>query len=180
LVNTLLDLAKIEAGQMEVVKIRSDVRELCNSVLSIHRYGVEQKGLMLNVKFQADIPPTILTDHIKLMQILNNLLSNAVKFTDNGAIFLSVEMDQGSWVFSVADTGIGMNAEQLSNVFNRFNNVKLDDSQSADRPGAGLGMALCKDFAELLDGSLHVYSELRVGTVVKLILPYLDDDSTKI
>ncbi len=175
LVNTLLDLAKIEAGQMEVVNIRSDVRDLCNSVLSIHRYGVEKKGLALDVKYQPGMPATIVTDHIKLMQILNNLLSNAVKFTDEGAIFLTVAFEQSQWRLSVADTGIGMSPEQVSQVFERFNNVKLVDELASERTGAGLGMALCKDFAELLGGSIHVYSELRSGTVVKVVLPQNDD-----
>lgn len=175
MVNTLLDLAKIEAGQMEVVKIRSDVRDLCNSVLSIHRYGVEKKGLALDVKYQSGMPATIVTDHIKLMQILNNLLSNAVKFTDEGAIFITVAFEQSQWIFSVADTGIGMSPEQVNQVFERFNNVRLDDELSSERAGAGLGMALCKDFAELLGGSIHVYSELRSGTVVKVLLPQTDD-----
>lgn len=175
LVNTLLDLAKIEAGQMEVVNIRSDVRDLCNSVLSIHRYGVEKKGLALDVKYQPGMPATVVTDHIKLMQILNNLLSNAVKFTDEGAIFLTVGFEQSQWSFSVADTGIGMSPEQVNQVFERFNNVKLDDGLASERAGAGLGMALCKDFAELLGGSIHVYSEPRSGTVVKVVLPQNDD-----
>lgn len=171
LVNTLLDLAKIEAGQMEVVCIHSDVREICESVVSIHRYGVEKKGLILDVNYEPDIPKVIYTDHIKLMQILNNLLNNAVKFTDDGAIFLTVSLEQGQWSFSVADTGIGMTPQQLENVFARFNNIKLDRFESADRPGAGLGMALCKDLVELLGGSIDVFSEPKVGTVVKVLLP---------
>jgi signal transduction histidine kinase len=171
LVNTLLDLAKIEAGQMEVVCIHSDVREICDSVVSLHRYSVEKKGLMLDVNYEPDLPKTIYTDHIKLMQILNNMLSNAAKFTDDGAIFLTVSLEQGQWSFSVADTGIGMTPQQLENIFTRFNNIKLDDFDSAARPGAGLGMALCKELVELMGGSIKVFSEPKVGTVVKVFLP---------
>ena len=98
-----------------------------------------------------------------------------MKFTDEGAIFLTVAFEQSQWRLSVADTGIGMSPEQVSQVFERFNNVKLVDELASERTGAGLGMALCKDFAELLGGSIHVYSELRSGTVVKVVLPQNDD-----
>lgn len=173
LVNTLLDLAKIEAGQMEITRIHSDVREICDSVASIHRYSIEKKGLILDVSYEPNIPKIIYTDHIKLMQILNNLLNNAVKFTDEGAIFLTIALEQDAWSFSVADTGIGMTPQQLKDIFTRFNNIKLDQYESADRPGAGLGMALCKDLVELLGGTIEVYSEPKVGTVVKVLLPQI-------
>lgn len=171
LVNTLLDLAKIEAGQMEMVCIHSDVREICDSVVSIHRYSVEKKGLILDVNYELGIPKVIYTDHIKLMQILNNLLNNAIKFTDDGAIFVTVSLEHGQWRFSVADTGIGMTPQQLDNIFARFNNIKLDHFESAERPGAGLGMALCRELVELMGGSIEVFSEPKVGTVVKVLLP---------
>lgn len=173
LVNTLLDLAKIEAGQMEVTRIHSDVRDICDSVASIHRYSIEKKGLLLDVSYEPNIPKIIYTDHIKLMQILNNLLNNAVKFTDEGAIFLTIALVQDAWSFSVADTGMGMTPLQLKDIFTRFNNIKLDQYESADRPGAGLGMALCKDLVELLGGTIEIHSEPKVGTVVKVLLPQI-------
>jgi hypothetical protein len=171
LVNTLLDLAKIEAGQMKITRILSDVRELCDSVASIHRSSVEKKGLLFDIRYETDIPKTIFTDHIKLMQILNNLLNNAIKFTDDGAIFFIVSIEKSEWCFSIADTGIGMTPQQLKNIFTRFNRDRMDQFETTDRPGAGLGMALCKDLVELLDGTIDVYSERNVGTVVKIFLP---------
>ena len=171
LVNTLLDLAKIEAGQMKITRILSDVRELCDSVASIHRSSVEKKELLFDIRYETDIPKTIFTDHIKLMQILNNLLNNAIKFTDDGAIFFIVSIEKSEWCFSIADTGIGMTPQQLKNIFTRFNRDRMDQFETTDRPGAGLGMALCKDLVELLDGTIDVYSERNVGTVVKIFLP---------
>ena len=177
LVNTLLDLAKIEAGQMETTRIYTDVRELCDSVVNIHRYSMEKKGIVLDIQYESDIPKIIYTDHIKMMQILNNVLSNAVKFTDEGAVFFSVSIERGKWSFSVADTGIGMSPAQLKNIFTRFNNIKLAQVESADRPGAGLGMALCKELVELLGGTIEIYSEPMVGTVVKVLLPQIDENT---
>jgi len=176
LVNTLLDLAKIEAGQMEVTRIQSSVRDICESVTSIHRYSMKNKGLLFNLNFDTSLPKTIYTDHIKLMQILNNLINNAVKFTDEGAIFLSVAFSDHRWHFTVADTGIGMTPQQLKNMFTRFNNIKMDESDSATRQGAGLGMALCKELIELLGGEIDVQSEHKVGTAVKFYIPDLHDD----
>jgi signal transduction histidine kinase len=105
------------------------------------------------------------------MQILNNLLNNAIKFTDDGAIFFIVSIEKSEWCFSIADTGIGMTPQQLKNIFTRFNRDRMDQFETTDRPGAGLGMALCKDLVELLDGTIDVYSERNVGTVVKIFLP---------
>jgi len=175
LVNTLLDLAKIEAGQMEITRIQSSVREICESVTSIHRYSIEKKGLVFNLNLDANLPPSIYTDHIKLMQILNNLLNNAVKFTDEGAIFLSVAFEGDRWHFSVADTGIGMSPQQLKNIFTRFNNIKMDQAAAAERPGAGLGMALCKELIELLGGEIDVQSEQNIGTIIKFHIPQTHD-----
>lgn len=178
LVNTLLDLAKIEAGQMEVTKTESSIREICESVSSIHRFSIEKKGLLFNLGVDKNVPHTIFTDRIKLMQILNNLLHNAVKFTDEGAIFLSVTFNNHRWNFSVADTGIGMAPHQLKHIFTRFNNIKLEQDESADRSGAGLGMALCKELIELLGGEIEVQSERGVGSVVGFHIPE-ERDATK-
>jgi len=178
LVNTLLDLAKIEAGQMEVTKTESSIREICESVSSIHRFSIEKKGLLFNLGLDKNVPHTIYTDRIKLMQILNNLLHNAVKFTDEGAIFLSVTFNNNRWNFSVADTGMGMEPHQLKHIFTRFNNIKMEQDESADRSGAGLGMALCKELIELLDGKIEVQSERGVGSVVGFHIPE-ERDATK-
>lgn len=171
LVNTLLDLAKIEAGQMETTLTDSNVKDICDSVVSIHRYEAEKKGLMISLRYAEEMPETIKIDRIKLMQVLNNLLSNAVKFTDNGAVFLTVVFEAEQWVFSVADTGIGMTPSQLEQLFERFNNVKLEQEDSSDRSGAGLGMALCKDLVELMGGTISVFSEIKGGTVVRFQIP---------
>ncbi len=177
LVNTLLDLAKIEAGQMEIVRTHSGLRELCESVTNIHRFSIEKKGLLFNLNLDKSAPHNIYTDRIKLMQILNNLLNNAVKFTDEGAIFISIAVKHDRWQFTVADTGIGMTPQQLTDVFSRFNNIKMDQKESSDRPGSGLGMALCKELVELLGGQIDIQSEHRVGTVVTFHIPHLHGET---
>lgn len=177
LVNTLLDLAKIEAGQMAIVRTKSNVRELLESVVSLYRFEAERKGLLLSLNFEQGLPKVIETDRIKLMQVLNNLISNAIKFTDSGAVFVSVNYLEQRWKITVADTGVGMSKAQLEGVFDRFNNVKLDSINTSEKQGAGLGMALCKELVELMNGQITLQSEVNVGTSVQVSLQELPHET---
>lgn len=177
LVNTLLDLAKIEAGQMATVYTVSRVWELIDSVVSLHRYEAEKKGLLLSMNISQGLPEVIKTDRIKLMQVLNNLISNAVKFTDHGAIFVNVSKVAGQWEIAVVDSGVGMSAEQMAGIFERFNNIKLESISTSGREGAGLGMALCKELIELMGGTIELQSEVNVGTSVKIKLDDINDEN---
>lgn len=173
LVNTLLDLAKIEAGQMTVVRTWVDLDDLLQSVVSLHRYEAEKKCIAVSANVQATSPRHIYADRIKLMQVLSNLLHNSVKFTEQGAIFINAGVVNRSWEISVIDTGIGMSNEQLAGVFERFNNIKNDCPESSGIQGAGLGMALCKEMIELMDGTIEVQSGLGDGTSVTIRLGYI-------
>ena len=175
LVNTLLDLAKIEAGQMTTVYTVSKVWELFESVVSLHRYEAEKKGLLLTLNVSQGLPEVIRTDRIKLMQVLNNLVSNAVKFTEHGAIFVNVGLTADKWEISVVDTGVGMSREQIAGVFERFNNIKLESIRTSGKEGAGLGMALCRELIELMHGTIELQSELNSGTSVKIKLDNINE-----
>ena len=176
LVNTLLDLAKIEAGQMSLVYTESKTWELFDSVVSLHRYEAEKKGLLLSLNIAQEAPKLIKTDRIKLMQVMNNLINNAVKFTEAGAIFVNVNASSSVWEISVVDTGVGISPQQMSGIFDRFNNIKLENINTSDKAGAGLGMALCKELIELMGGTIKLQSEVNVGTSVKIELPRGADD----
>lgn len=178
LVNTLLDLAKIEAGQMAVVRTSANVQDLFDSVVSLHRFEAERQGVLLSLNLAQPMPSHIYTDRIKLMQVLNNLISNAVKFTNEGAIFVNVSHSEKSWTIAVADTGVGMSPEQMAGIFDRFNNIKLDNADTTEKQGAGLGMALCKELVELMDGTIEVRSERNVGTVVEVKLKEVHVEDT--
>jgi len=171
LVNALLDLAKIEAGQMSLVYTESKTWELFDSVVSLHRYEAEKKGLLLSLNIAQEAPKLITTDRIKLMQVMNNLINNAVKFTENGAIFVNVNAGPTHWEISVVDTGVGISPQQMSGIFDRFNNIKLENINTSEKQGAGLGMALCKELIELMNGTIKLQSEVNVGTSVKIELP---------
>lgn len=176
LVNTMLDLAKIEAGKMEITRTICDLREVCESVAGIHRYAAEKKEILLSINYAANLPATMYTDRIKLMQILNNLLHNAVKFTAKGCVFLHVAQSQDRWIFRVADTGIGMTPPQLARLFDRFSASHAEAQTIAREQGSGLGMALCRDLVELLGGRVQASSTPDVGTVMEIFLPIAPED----
>lgn len=169
LVNTLLDLSRIDAGKMELHPERVLLRELMECVIALHTVAAQRKNLDLQLVMAAGTPDGLVTDRTRLTQVLHNLLHNAVKFTDHGRVSCEVQHDGSCWHFTVRDTGIGMDAAQLAQVFERFSNLPLDQAHHAVR-GAGLGMALSRELVTLLGGDLRVESHKGSGTVFHLSL----------
>ena len=126
------------------------------------------KGLRLLSDLPEDLP-ALVTDGAKLMQILLNLLSNAVKFTDSGEITLSCHPDGDHVLIAVSDTGIGIAEEDISQIFNEFQQV--DSSSTREFGGTGLGLSITREFARLIGSSISVESELNKGTRFSLRLP---------
>ena len=162
LLNDLLDLAKIEAGRMELKPVSTDVRSLIGSVAAIHRAHAETKGLQLCEKYSHDLPDSLVCDPTRLSQVLNNLLNNAVKFTSQGIVELTVEFDKSTVRFTVRDTGIGISQEQQQRIFERFH--QADNFLTSEQSGTGLGLALAKELVELMGGEMHFTSTLGEGS----------------
>jgi two-component system sensor histidine kinase BarA len=174
LVNMLLDLAKIEAGQMQLTTTVVRTADFFESVVGLHRDAAEKKGLVLSLTVSQSAPLTMLVDRIKLMQVIDNLVGNAVKFTESGVIFLDVEKLDKSWVVKVVDTGIGMTQEKILHAFERFGSMQLYDLAVVPNQGAGLGLSLCKELLDLMAGAINIQSELNVGTT--LTVTFKDTD----
>jgi signal transduction histidine kinase len=177
LINDVLDLSKIEAGKMEVVTELVDVRSLLMDVATTAGTLVARNGNRLVVE-DADAPATLVTDPMKLRQILLNLLSNAAKFTEGGQITLFVsrwagEGREGMARLEVRDTGIGMTPEQMGRLFESF--VQADASINAKYGGTGLGLALSRRFCRLLGGDIAVASEPGVGSTFTVWLPLAEE-----
>jgi len=172
LINDILDLSKVEAGKMELYIESVDVGSLVNDVTAAVRPLVEKSGNTFSVVCPAEIAP-ILTDITKLRQILLNLLSNAGKFTDRGAVSLTVsETDKAGerWLsFAVTDSGIGISAPQMENLFQEFS--QADVSTSRKYGGTGLGLAICKRFCEMMGGYIDAESKVGHGTKLTVWLP---------
>ncbi len=168
LINDVLDLSKVESGKMEAFVETFDVDTMVEDVGSTVAALMEKKGNRFELRRGGTLG-TMRSDVTRLRQVLLNLLSNAAKFTEKGLVTLTVTREQ-SWIsFAVSDTGIGMNAEQLAKLFQRFQ--QADVSTTRQFGGTGLGLALTRAFATLLGGTVDVASEVGKGSTFTVRLP---------
>jgi PAS domain S-box-containing protein len=180
LINDILDLSKIEAGQVELDCTPTAINQLCRSSLSFIKQQAFQKQIQFDLKIQADLPD-LLVDERRIQQVLINLLSNAVKFTlEGGKITLKVTWEQyppESKIshrpdlirIAVIDTGIGIASENLPKLFAPF--VQIDSSLSRKYTGTGLGLSLVKRIVEMHGGQVDVSSKIGVGSCFIVDLP---------
>jgi len=161
LINDILDLSKIEAGRAEVVVERVDMQELGEDCTSTVKEYLKGKDVELTVHLDERVQ-YVRTDALKLRQILLNLLSNAAKFTESGEIALTVRAEGNTAVFVVEDTGVGIPADQLPFIFEKFRQV--DGSSTRKVGGTGLGLAIVRELSKVLGGSVEVQSILGRGT----------------
>ncbi|AFY73309.1 PAS domain S-box [Synechococcus sp. PCC 7502] len=180
LINDILDIAKIESGQMVLDRNLCSVSLLCQSSLAFVKQQALKKGIQLEIKIQLNLPD-LLVDERRIRQVLINLLNNAVKFTpEGGRITLEVKQlppisttDSASPQFlhiAVIDTGIGISPENIKKLFQPF--IQIDSALNRQYEGTGLGLALVKRIVELHDGTVGLTSELGVGSRFTIDLPY--------
>ncbi|KAF1053866.1 MAG: Autoinducer 2 sensor kinase/phosphatase LuxQ [Stenotrophomonas maltophilia] len=169
LINDILDISKVEAGKLDVRPENSSVRRLVEAVESLFRPQAADKGLNFRVDVAADAPATLFSDRQRVEQILKNLLSNAFKFTDQGEVSLRVLNDPRGVRFEVTDSGIGIAEDQLTRIFEAFQ--QADGATNRRYGGTGLGLSISRDLAVLLGGSIEVRSQPGQGSLFSLILP---------
>jgi signal transduction histidine kinase len=167
LINTVLDIAKIEAGRVDIQTSHFEIGPLLD-VCTYIAGPMVKPGVALSKELSPDIP-SITSDQEKIKQILLNLLSNAAKFTDRGHILLSAYAEQGMLKLSVEDTGIGITPEALEYVFEEFQ--QADSSTTRQYGGTGLGLAISRSLARLLGGDLAAASQVGVGSTFVLTVP---------
>ena len=172
LINSVLDLSKVEAGKMELYLERVQVSSLVSQAESTIRPLIEKNGNALEVVLDEDLGE-MQTDITKIRQSLFNLLSNAAKFTENGKVRLEVHrriLDGRDWIeFQVSDTGIGLTPEQKANLFQPF--TQADASTTRKFGGTGLGLTITKEFCELMGGQITFDSEIGKGSTFTLHVP---------
>jgi signal transduction histidine kinase/ActR/RegA family two-component response regulator len=171
-INDVLDYSKIEAGRMTVEQIDFDPRSVCDEVRSILLAAVAKQGLVMSLSYDATLPRFIKGDPARLRQVLLNLAGNAVKFTERGTVHIGVSRLDGAQVkISVADSGIGISAEQMDRLFRRF--TQADSSTTRRYGGTGLGLAISKTLVELMGGTIGAQSHAGTGSTFWITLPLI-------
>jgi signal transduction histidine kinase/CheY-like chemotaxis protein len=170
IINDVLDYSKIEAGKMTVEHIDFDLRSVCDEVRAILQAAVVERGLVMTLAYDVTLPQFVKGDPVRIRQVLLNLVGNAVKFTERGSVRIEVSRQQASRVkISVIDSGIGISAEQLDRLFQRF--TQADSSTTRRYGGTGLGLAISKTLAELMGGTIEAKSAPGQGSTFSVILP---------
>ncbi|NNC53147.1 MAG: PAS domain S-box protein [Erythrobacter sp.] len=171
LLNDLLDFAKIESGHMQIVSEPTNLREIIQSVSIMMEPARSKEGLAIRVDISEDVPEWLLTDPLRVRQILLNLLGNALKFTDEGEVSVRVDADSHNSILKIAvsDTGIGISEDQLQRIFEDF--VQAEATIARRYGGTGLGLSISMQLARMLGGSLSAESTLGEGSTFHLKLP---------
>jgi PAS domain S-box-containing protein len=167
IINDILDFSKIEAGKLDLEILGFDPRECIDEVLAMFADQAETKGLDLACYFDPSIPALLRGDPGRIRQILINLVSNALKFTTAGAVTIQVHLRQiealtAEIVFTLRDTGIGINEEAQARLFQSFS--QADGSMARRFGGTGLGLAICRQLVTLMGGAIHVDSKVGSGS----------------
>lgn len=174
LINDVLDLSKLETGQMEFSPVQVDFPQLVNEVGNIFQQKYTEKGLGFRTEFAGEMP-SVFIDKLRVRQILFNLIGNAVKFTDQGvisvkAVFRKNDAKVGVLEFTVADTGIGISEDDQKRIFQIFIQGKALRGTQTERNGTGLGLAICKNMIEKMNGKLSVKSVPGQGSEFIVVL----------
>ena len=171
IINEILDFSKIEAGKFDLESVKFDIEEVLHKTVIMEANKAHKKGLEIFFELNPDVPNLLVGDPVRLGQILINLVSNAIKFTEAGEIVLQAEPreetpEHVTIQFSVSDTGIGLTEDQISRLFQSF--AQADTSTTRKFGGTGLGLVICKNLVEMMDGEIWVESEFGKGSVFNL------------
>ena len=175
IINDILDLSKIEAGKLAIDAQQFHLGEVVANVRSHIAETAELKGLALHVDVDESLPAYLVSDSLRLQQILTNLLANAVKFTERGQVSLTIRRTGGNMIFQVADTGIGMTSEQISRMFTPFEQGDMSITRSYG--GTGLGLAISRRLTQLMGGDISVTSETNCGSTFTVAIPMAESET---
>ncbi|GAA6134039.1 hypothetical protein NBRC116188_08280 [Oceaniserpentilla sp. 4NH20-0058] len=163
-INDILDFSKIEAGKMEIEHIEFDINNIIENIISSMQVRVKEKNLIFKVWVSGKVPKKLEGDPLRISQILLNLCSNSIKFTDLGGLHVRFDYEDNKLLFSVSDTGIGMNQDQLDTIFESF--TQADGSISRKYGGTGLGLTIVDQLIRLMNGKIDVHSKVNEGTQI--------------
>ena len=176
LINSILDLSKVEAGEIILERAPFNLRQLLGDLADLGRVQADAKGITFALDTSADLPVSLDGDAMRLSQILSNLVSNAIKFTERGGVVLmvrgvSISEGRATLRFSVKDTGIGIAAEAQVRLFEPF--VQADTSMTRRFGGSGLGLSIVKRFVDLMGGRIDLRSTPGTGSEFEVVLEFM-------
>ncbi len=175
LINSVLDISKMEAGKMAFEQAEFDLPALIQNTVEIFKARADENNILLRSNVDKNIPKSLLGDSTRLSQILNNLIGNAIKFTDEGTVTITVRLlhhktEKVELLFAVSDTGIGISPEKINSIFDDFSQAEEDTSRKYG--GTGLGLAITKQLVELQGGTINVMSTMMVGSTFSFQLGF--------
>jgi len=168
LINDILDLSKIEAGQLNLSTDRFQISDVIQNVLELSRPFALSKNLVLTAMVDPDLPE-ILSDQFRVQQVIINLVNNALKFTENGSVKVEALKNNGHLVVKVIDTGLGIEADLIKTLFKPF--IQIDSGVARKHEGTGLGLSISKKLMTMLGGTITVESEPEKGSTFSIELP---------
>jgi signal transduction histidine kinase len=175
LINDVLDFSKIDAGKIEILPVEYDLSEVIRGLVNMIAIRADEKGLLLELDFDRDIPKHLYGDEVRVRQVITNILTNAVKYTRKGSIAFIIKYeictdDPDSIMLNVAvrDTGIGIKSEDLPKLFSEFE--RIEEKRNRNIEGTGLGLSITKSLLELMGSSLQVESIYGEGSTFSFSL----------
>ena len=176
IINDILDFSKIEAGHIEIYAVPFDIEDTCQTIVDLYSDKASEKGLILSFTNHKPEIETILSDDVRIRQILTNLVGNAIKFTEFGDIKVELDMttnlDKNALVLKVSDTGIGIPKEKQEAIFDRFTQANASTTRTFG--GTGLGLAITKKLCDLMDGNIQCHSIVGKGSTFTVTIPIKD------
>lgn len=173
LLNDALDLARIEAGKLELETAPYDPRQLLRDVAQLEQGLAQAKGIRFLLQLAADLPGQLVGDALRIKQVLLNLANNALEFTEHGRVILAGQLVAGHLLLSVSDTGPGIPEASQARLFQRFE----QHSGNQRRVGSGLGLAICRELVDMMGGTIEVESRLGQGSTFLVRLPLIEPSS---
>ncbi len=174
LLNDALDLARIEAGRLELELAPFDPRQLLEDVAQLEQGLAHTKGVRFELELADDLPEQVIGDPVRIKQVLLNLANNALKFTAEGQVVLRAAPTDDGLLFSVSDTGPGIPEASQARLFQRFE--QMDSPQR--RAGSGLGLAICRELVDMMGGSIELESRVGHGSTFRVRLPLAEPDAS--
>jgi len=177
IINDILDMSKIEAGKLALMPVNYDFSIFLDNIKSMLMYMTDKKGLKYKFETSGEMPKYLYGDDIRLKQVITNIYGNAVKFTSKGCVSMHVNAIEDTLFFEIEDSGRGISKDEMSKIFNAFEQVGTKENRAFI--GTGLGLNISKTYVEMMGGRIMVESELGQGTIFTVEIPIVKGNPDK-